>query len=207
MTSPPPHPFSVQAAYTRGRLARIDLELLARLGPGGRLRASMRERGDSGVAAGGFTYGEMRLKALLRMLELLELSPDERFADMGSGVGRVGLLVHTLTGARVRGIEAIGSFVATSRAVASRMGLRDCHFEQGDLRTADWAWPDVVYSATTAFDDALMQCVQERALDMRPGTRLVTVTQPPVGEAWTLEAMEVLDFSWGPGTLFIHRRA
>ena len=44
------------------------------------------------------------------------ITPRDEFVDLGSGLGRVVMLVHLLTGARARGIELQEALVASARA-------------------------------------------------------------------------------------------
>src|SRR5262249_28728782 len=52
-----------------------------------------------------------------------EIGPTDRFVDLGSGLGRVAILVHLLTGAASRGIEIQQSLVDRSRALCAKLRL------------------------------------------------------------------------------------
>jgi hypothetical protein len=75
-----------------------------------------------------------------------------------------------------------------------------------DFFETTWREASVVYCATTTFDDGTLARFEAKCRELRPEARVVTVTQPPRTPGLRQEWMAVLDFSWGPGTVFIHRR-
>lgn len=64
------------------------------------------------------------------------VTKDDVFVDLGSGLGKVAMLVHLLTGARTHGVEIQPALVARARTSAERLGLDGVSFEEGDARTA-----------------------------------------------------------------------
>ncbi len=54
------------------------------------------------------------------------------FVDIGSGMGRVVLLVHLLTGARAHGIEIQSRPVRLARRTVAQLGLTKVSFERAD---------------------------------------------------------------------------
>lgn len=61
-----------------------------------------------------------------------ELRPDDVLVDLGSGLGRVVILAHLLSGARAHGIEIQRSLVEKSRARAAALKLDGVTFAHGD---------------------------------------------------------------------------
>jgi hypothetical protein len=68
---------------------------------------------------------------LQAVLEAPVRSEDE-FVDLGSGVGRVVILVHLLTGARCQGIEIQEPLILKAQTHADDLVLRDVSFVHGD---------------------------------------------------------------------------
>ena len=119
------------------------------------------------------------------IVEALALAPHERFADLGSGDGRVLLTVHRATGARGRGIEAApGLWLLSWLRCARTPGVE---VRWGDFRALDGRDLDAVYVWGTAYfvgTEAFAQWLREA---LRPGCRVVSYGQPLAG--WAPEAI------------------
>lgn len=76
---------------------------------------------------------------VLALVDELPLGPDDVFCDLGSGAGRAALLVHLLSGARCRGIEAQAHLVAFANDRARALRLPDVRFVHGDAATVEGA--------------------------------------------------------------------
>lgn len=74
---------------------------------------------------GGVPYLPCGVDEILAMVEAIPLRPTDRFVDLGSGLGRVAILAHLLSGARAHGIEIQEPLVQLARATAERLGLGD----------------------------------------------------------------------------------
>jgi SAM-dependent methyltransferase len=81
-------------------------------------------------------YHAAGLDPIGRMLAEVQLSERDVFIDLGSGVGRVCIVVALSTTARVRGIELQTSLVERARADATRAGAIVA-FENADARDAN----------------------------------------------------------------------
>jgi SAM-dependent methyltransferase len=81
-------------------------------------------------------YHAAGVASIVRMLIEVPVRADDVVLDLGSGLGKVVLLTHLLTGARARGVELQPALVSRARNAASAHGL-DVTFEQGDAREAD----------------------------------------------------------------------
>lgn len=60
---------------------------------------------------------------ILGMSSEVPLGPDDELVDLGSGLGRVVILAHLLTGARAKGIEIQRPLVEKARSRARALGL------------------------------------------------------------------------------------
>ena len=72
---------------------------------------------------------------IVQALLEVPVASDDILVDLGSGLGKVVLLAHLLTGATARGIELQPALVDRARASAGRLGI-DVHFTQADARDA-----------------------------------------------------------------------
>ncbi len=141
------------------------------------------------------------------ILSHVALGAEDTLLELGSGTGRFSMIATQLTGCRAIGIELVPSFVERANAISSGLAMKRCEFRQQDFFDVSWREASVVYCATTTFDEGTLARFDDKCRELRPGARVVTVTQPPRVRGMALEWMEVLDFSWGPGTVFLHRYA
>lgn len=84
------------------------------------------------------THQAMLLRGMTeRLLAAAGLAPGMRVLDVGSGTGDVAFLVAELVGPDgvVVGVDVDGAALATARARAARVGLRNVRFVEGDVRT------------------------------------------------------------------------
>jgi precorrin-6B methylase 2 len=66
------------------------------------------------------------------MVDQAGVNASDVFVDVGSGVGRVAMLVHLLTGAGAIGLEIQPALAATARELASRLRLSRIPCIEGD---------------------------------------------------------------------------
>ncbi len=93
--------------------------------------ASLAPPGDHliGYHAGG-------VDPIVHALREAPVGPGDVLVDLGSGLGKVVLLAHLITGARARGIELQSELVEQARAAAARLGA-NVDFTLSDARHAD----------------------------------------------------------------------
>ena len=190
--------------YLRQGLWRIDLELARTYSLGRAHRISMRERPAGG--GGAFAYGETPWAIMTRILDLTEAGPDDTFLELGSGTGRFALFAARIRGLQAVGVERIPTFVRRGNEIAGRLSIDRCSFREADLFEVSWRRATVLYLTATTFSDEAMERVEAKCSELAPGARLVTTTRSPEVPGLERVAMDVLDFSWGPATLFVQRR-
>ena len=106
-----------------------------------------------------------------RMLDMAELTPDDRLVDLGSGDGRT-VIAAAKRGIPARGIEYNPELVALSRKNAEAAGVADrVSFEEGDIFESDFSDATVV---TLFLLPQLNLRLRPILLDMPPGTRVVS---------------------------------
>ncbi len=77
---------------------------------------------------GSVPYLPCGVDEILAMVREAPLRPDDQLVDLGSGLGRVVLLAHLLSGARALGIEIQDHLVTSARAHAAALQLSDVSF-------------------------------------------------------------------------------
>ena len=81
---------------------------------------------------GSVPYLPCGVEEILAMVLEVPLEADDELVDLGSGLGRVVILGHLLSGARARGIEIQGHLVCAARASAEELGLRAVSFVEAN---------------------------------------------------------------------------
>jgi len=105
-----------------------------------------------------------------QMLDLAQLTPEDKLVDLGSGDGRT-VITAAKRGATARGIEFNPDMVALSKRQARAEGVSDrATFEQGDIFESDFSEATVV---TLFLLPRLNMKLRPILLDMPPGTRIL----------------------------------
>lgn len=162
------------------------------------------------------TYGEMTPASVTRMLARVSAKPGETFYDLGSGTGKA-VLYAALTGGmgKAVGIELVRDLYDASETVRERYETEVrpqmevpsmIAFHHGDMFDHDLTDADIVFSHCTCFDDALMARLAQKLEDLRPNTRVITVTKQLPSAAFEPLGSELLPLGWGEATMFYQRR-
>lgn len=104
-----------------------------------------------------------------QMLDMVELKPNERVVDLGSGDGKIAIAAAA-RGARAKGVEYNPKLVALSRRNAAQAGVK-VDFVQGDIFKTNFRDADVV---TLYLLPTLNERLRPILLDMKPGTRVTS---------------------------------
>jgi hypothetical protein len=108
-----------------------------------------------------------------RMLDMAQLTPQDRLVDLGSGDG-VTVITAAKRGATARGIEFNPDMVELATRRAQTEGVSDrAKFEQADIFESDFSEATVV---TLFLLPSLNVKLRPTLLDMQPGTRIVANT-------------------------------
>ncbi|HEY4338267.1 MAG TPA: methyltransferase domain-containing protein [Puia sp.] len=106
-------------------------------------------------------YYKTPARVVFDLVERYELTADDVFVDLGSGLGEVVFLVNLLTGASARGIEIEPAYCEYAREEALRLGLRDVSFVAADVREADLS-DGTVFFLYTPFKGTILRALLER---------------------------------------------
>ena len=74
------------------------------------------------------------------------------------------------------------------------------------LGDCPWADGDVIFANSTCFDDELMEGMSREAEKLKPGAYFITFTKGLSSEKFEVLERKRYKMSWGPATVFIHRR-
>jgi len=113
------------------------------------------------------------VRVLLDLVDHVSLEADDRFVDLGSGLGRAAILVHWLTGVSAEGIEVQPAYCAYATALVANLGLERVRFQRADASEADLS-RGTVYYLFTPFKGRILRLVWQR-LEQEAQSRSITV--------------------------------
>ena len=100
-------------------------------------------------------YQPTPARSILQLIERANIGPADFFYDLGSGLGRVAIVVGLLSGARARGIEFEPAYCEYAQRCARRLNVSGVDFLQADVRDAPLA-EGTVYFLYTPFHGELL---------------------------------------------------
>lgn len=118
-------------------------------------------------------YHPTPARVVLTLIEHAGLTAADVFYDLGSGLGRVALMVGCLTAAQVKGIEYEPAYCAYAQERAASLRLARVTFLNVDARQADYT-DGTVFFLYTPFTGHLLQAVLAR-LATEARTRSITL--------------------------------
>ena len=133
-------------------------------------------------------YQPTPARIVLDMVERLGLASDDVFYDLGSGLGRVVILVGLLSGSRAKGIEFEPAYCGYAQRHAAALGLSHVAFVNADAREVKYA-DGTVFFLYTPFKGTILQRVME-LLHYEARTRRIRVCTYGPG------ALDILDQDW-----------
>ena len=144
-------------------------------------------------------YQPTPARVLLELAKTVDLAMDDVFYDLGSGLGRVPILVNLLTGARTKGVEFEPAYCHYAQQCARRLNLSRVEFINLDAREADYT-DGRVFFLYTPFQGQLLQAVLDR-LRCESGRRTIRVCAygPCVPQVARQDWLVRCDTGTGPG--------
>ena len=103
-------------------------------------------------------YEPTPARAILDVVDQLQLSADDVFYDVGAGLGHVAILVHLLTRVVARGVEIEAVYCRHAQRCAEELGLSQVRFLHRDARHVDYA-DGTVFFMYTPFTGKLLDTV------------------------------------------------
>jgi hypothetical protein len=108
------------------------------------------------------------VRRILELIDRARVSSADVLVDLGSGIGRVPMLVALLTGARAIGIEREPIFCAYARDRAEALGIPGVEMRNADAREADFAVGSVFFMYHP-FTGAILEAVLKRLREQTAG--------------------------------------
>jgi precorrin-6B methylase 2 len=107
------------------------------------------------------------------MMNLAELSEDDIFFDLGSGLGQVTILVNLLSGIKAIGIEYEPAYCNYAQACASQLNLSNVEFINTEAQKGDYR-QGTVFFMYTPFEGNMLQDMLN-ILQKEAQTRLIRI--------------------------------
>jgi hypothetical protein len=106
-------------------------------------------------------YQPTPARIILKLIERLDMSADDVFYDLGSGLGHVPIAVNLLTGITTRGIEIEESYFRYSTECLKKLCLTDVDFMNVDAREASYDDGTIFYMYTPFQGEILRQILSK----------------------------------------------
>jgi len=106
-------------------------------------------------------YQPTPARIIFELVEKAQLTGEDVFYDVGSGLGHVPILVNLLSGAAAKGIEFEPAYGDYASLCAADLNLSRVTFIQADARTADYS-DGTVFFIYTPFEGRMLQAVLAR---------------------------------------------
>jgi SAM-dependent methyltransferase len=106
-------------------------------------------------------YQKTPARIVFEMAGLLNISQDDCFFDIGSGLGQTAILVNLISGASSTGIEYEVAYCEYARKCASQLNLPKVTFTNGDACKAGYSC-GTVFFMYTPFEGSMLQEVLNR---------------------------------------------
>ncbi len=159
----------------------------------------------------GHTYGEIVPESFQRMVGFVQPKKGEVFYDLGSGTGKAVILASMLFAfSRCIGIEIFKELYETSVRVLDRYTSEvravqntgtNMEFVNADFLTHDCSDGDVFFMHATCFDDDLMARIAKHLVQVKKGTRIITVTKTLDSPGFVLLSTQEYYMGWGKASV------
>lgn len=195
--------FAVPRYWADG-LWKIDAYLFVSYGWGRAYRVSLRNRPKDRLL--GLTYGETPLHSFHQMMLWAECSSADVFYELGSGTGRLTLMIAKHMNIPCVGFDCIAPFVVEGNRIAQRLGLSQCHFVEANIFEVSWSPATLIYVTATAFTEEQIALFSHKCAELPVGARCLSLSHKPNNPCMKIMDMKMFDFSWGATAVYISVR-
>lgn len=174
---------------------------------------SMKSRRKHEMTDKELTYGEVEFEPFWEILDAAKLAPNDVFYDLGCGTGKPVFIAAFKAHCK----EAIGVEILPEVYEKAEDLRKLClkfapdlptriSFIHDDVENVDISNASVIFLPSTCYDAEMMTRFSERCKDLKPGTRIITLTKQLSGDHLTLIHRKMYVMSWGDTTVHIFQR-
>lgn len=160
---------------------------------------------------GGHTYGEVTFSGFYKMMELAQPRDGEVFYDLGSGTGKAVMTAALLYGfSKLVGVEIIKDLNDTAHTVLSKFHhdypqlKRNIHFQAADFTKIDLNDADIIFINSTCLQYEFTLPFLKKLDALEKGTRVLTSTLSIASDAFHVQTIGSIPFSWGNEEVYLH---
>jgi SAM-dependent methyltransferase len=189
------------------------------LGEASPFQISRSYRDEHNIQGEEYTYGEVMVQTLAKLLEYVQPKPGEIFYDLGCGAGKAlfstALYYPYL---QIKGIELLPPLYELCIKLKKRFDqlvskdivfsnlIFNIDFIPGDFLSADFSDGTIFFLNATCLADNDWLNLQKKLLQLSIGTRLIIVTRRLENEAFQLIEGATYTMSWGPSSVCVYRK-
>jgi hypothetical protein len=140
------------------------------------------------------TYGETPIRTFCHIVEAANLSSEDQYLELGSGRGKTCFWAALFIGCKAKGVEAVPLFARLSQAL-----FKEAIFVCGSMFETDLSQADVIYSYHL---EEKQPCFET----MKPGSRLITISEPLDSPAFDVIKSLDVEFPWGMTQAYVQKR-
>lgn len=160
------------------------------------------------------TYGEITPEGVDILVQELDVTKDDVFYDLGCGVGKFVLQMYLETPARKSvGVELAPTRIRYAQKVKDKLAEhkrilpdKEIHFKEENMLDTPLEDATIIYVSSTCFSNDFMKKVVEKLAQLKPGLRLITLTQLPENEHFERVKELTIPMTWSSSTTaYIHK--
>ncbi len=164
-----------------------------------------------GLNKSSFVYGEIKYLPFAFLLKELDVGCGGVFVDLGSGSGKpVFTAALTRDFDRLVGVEYLPALTSLSKRLmrkyyskirpklALKRQKQQIEFVNADFLTYDFSDADVLFIASTTFDQHLMEVLARRCEGLKNGSTVITLSKKLDSKKLRLTSRYQMQTSWSP---------
>lgn len=151
------------------------------------------------------TYGEAIWKSIDKIFKFIQPKSNQKFYDLGCGIGRICFFANIEYDLDVTGIELIPTFVDNAQKISYKHDLKNIRFIEEDWLNLSFDDADIIYIAATCLEEDTLNLLKEKLEKLKENTYIISVSHPMDSDRIKLIKKMYLPFSWGKAEVYISK--